>query len=247
MGKKSSKAPDVKGAAATEGKYSRETARDVTYADRPDQVNPFGSMSWGTEQVIDPATGEPVTKWTQNQTLDPNLQGSLDSGLGFMKGKAELGGGMMGDIQKDFANPADFDQFGDVIGFDPAAQRQKAEDASYARDTSRMDPRFAKERDDLDIRLRGQGLTPGDQGYQAQMQTYTQGRDDAYERARQGSVAAGRDEYGISLQGNERANALRTQQIEEYLGKRGNRLNEANKLFEGQTPSDIGDLIGGSA
>ena len=69
MGKKSSDPADVRGAAETEGQYSRETARDVTYADRPDQYNPYGSVTWGQEMVRDPATGEMVTKWTQNEAL----------------------------------------------------------------------------------------------------------------------------------------------------------------------------------
>ena len=56
MGKKSSKAPDVVGAAREEGKISRETARDATYADRPDQNGPLGSTTWGQERVLDPAT-----------------------------------------------------------------------------------------------------------------------------------------------------------------------------------------------
>lgn len=245
MGKKSSKAPDVKGAAETEGQYSRETARDVTYADRPDQYNPFGSVNWTTQRVKDPATGEYTTKWSQNQTLDPRLQGSLDSSLGFMQGKSTLAQDKLQDISNEMGGAADFTEFGDVAGFDPASQRQAAEDAAYGKSTARMGGQFQEQRNALDIRLRNQGLQPGDQGYQAQMETFEQGRNDAYEQARLGSVAEGRDEFGVSLQGNERANALRSQQIEEYLAKRGMSLGEANKLSEGQTASDIGALVSG--
>lgn len=249
MGKKSSKAPDVVGAAETEGQYSRETARDVTYADRPDQYNPFGSVKWGTDRVQDPATGEWVTKWSQNQNLDPRLQGSLDSSLGFMQGKAGLAQDKLGDISNEMGSAPDWAQFGDVEGFDPEMQRQRAEDAAYGKSTARMGDRFNSERDTLDIRLRNQGLTPGDQSYQAQMDTFGQGKNDAYEQARLGSVAQGRDEYGVALQGNERANVLRNQQIQEYLAKRNFSLDEANKLSQGQTASDIGSLVsgGGSA
>ena len=246
MGKKSSSAPDVTGAANIEGEYARETARDVTYADRPNQYNPFGSVEWGTSRVRDPATGEWTTQWSQNQQLDPRLQGSLDSSLGFMQGTAQLGQDKLQDIANEMGNPADFSQFGDVVGFDPAAQRQAAEDAAYGKSTMRMDSQFASERDALDIRLRNQGLQPGDQGYQAQMESFMQGKNDAYENARLGSVAQGRDEFGVALQGNERANALRQQQIEEYLGKRGMSLSEANKLMEGQTASDLGALVSGA-
>jgi hypothetical protein len=163
-----------------------------------------------------------------------------------MQGKAQLGQDKLQDIANEMGNPADFTQFGDVVGFDPAAQRQAAEDAAYSKATMRMDPQFASERDALDIRLRNQGLQPGDQGYQAQMESFSQGRDGAYVNARRGSVAQGREEFGVSLQGNERANALRQQQIEEYLGKRGMSLSEANKLMEGQTAGELGALVGGA-
>ncbi len=69
MGKKGGSQPvaDVKGAAQVEGEFSRETARDVTYADRPTQYNPFGDVQWSQAEFIDPASGEKVTKWTQNR------------------------------------------------------------------------------------------------------------------------------------------------------------------------------------
>ena len=242
---KSSDAPDVTGAAETEGEYSRETARDVTYADRPDQYNPFGSVQWGTEQSIDPATGEPVTRWTQNQQLNPALQGTLDSNFGLMRGRADMAAGMQDRIRNEMGSAPDWAQFGGVEGFDPTQQRQRAEDSAYQKSTSRMDPRFAQRAEELEIKLRNMGLRPGDQSYDAQMSSFGNERSDAYEQARLGSVSEGRDEYGIALQGNERANALRNQQIQEYLAKRGFSLGEANALQEGQTTADLSNMATG--
>ncbi len=242
---KGSDAPDVSGAAEIEGEYSRETARDVTYADRPDQYNPFGSIQWGTEQVRDPATGEMVTKWTQNQNLNPALQGALDSTMGMMGDRAALSSGMMGRIQDEMGGAPDWEQFGDVVGFDPTQQRQHAEDSAYAKAVSRLDPRFSKQANDLEIKLRNMGLRPGDQAYDAQMSNFSNSRNDAYEQALWGSVAQGRDEFGVALQGNERANALRNQQIQEYLGQRGFSLGEANALQEGQTIQDMANMVSG--
>lgn len=218
MGKKSSDPPDVEAAAEKEGQFSRETARDVTYADRPDQYNPLGSLTWNREQTIDPATGEPVTRWAQTQSFDPRIQQSLDRGM------------------MSIAADPDFDQFGDVVGFDPSAQRAAAEEASFMKSKNRLDQRFADERDSLDVRLRSQGLQPGDQLYDSQMRNFMQGKNDAYEQARLQSVASGRDEFGVMLQGNERANALRDQRIQEYLAKRTHSLGEiAQFLPEGGT------------
>lgn len=244
MGKKTSP-PDVVGAAETEGEFSRETARDVTYADRPDQTGPLGEVRWGQEEGIDPATGEPVTKWTQSQTLTPELQGSLDSSLGMMGERSALARSVNERVEGEMGSAPDWEQFGDVKGFDPAQQRQAAEDAAYGRSTSRMDPRFAREAEQLEIKLRNQGLDPGDQAYDAAMESFNFGKNDAYEQARFGATAEGRQEFGVSLQGNERANALRDQQIQEYLAKRGFSLEESKRLSEGQELGDIAGLVTG--
>jgi len=248
MGKKSSSPPDVVGAAETEGEYSRETARDVTYADRPDQYGPLGNVRWGTEQVIDPATGEKTTKWTQNQTLDPRLQGSLDNSLGMMQSRGDLAATFDDRIANEMGTAPEWGQFGDVVGFDPASQRQAAEDAAYGKATARLGDRFGDSREQMEIRLRNQGLAPGDQAYDATVKNFMQGKNDAYEQAQLGSVAEGRREVATSLSTNERANALRDREIQEYLAKRGFSLSEANRLTEGQTPQDLSNIVtGGSA
>lgn len=245
MGKKSSDSPNVAGAAQIEGEFSRETARDVTYADRPDQFGPLGNVQWGTEEVIDPATGEKVTKWTQNQNLDPNLQSITDNTLGMMRGRGEAAGVANQRGLMDVANPADFDQFGDPISFDPAAQRQSAEDAAYGRSTSRLDPRFQQESDAMEIKLRNQGLRPGDEAWDKAMGNFGRYKNDAYATARQDATSAGRAETGLGLQTNERANALRNQKIQEYLDKRGFNLSEADRLNQGGSLNELAGLVTG--
>lgn len=236
---KSSDAPDVQGAAETEGEYSRETARDVTYADRPNQYNPFGSIEWGTSRVRDPATGEWVTQWNQNQTLNPELQGAVDSTMGMMNNRANLASSMFGRVQDEMGGAPDWEQFGDVVGFDPTQQRQMATDAAYQQAVSRLDPMFDTRANDLEIKLRNQGLRPGDQAYDAQMSSFGRNRNDAYSQAIWDSVGQGRQEFQTALTGNQHANALRNQQIQEYLGQRGYTLDEINRLTEGQSMQDV--------
>ena len=216
MGKKSPKTPDVIGAAQEEGEQSRETARDQTYADRPDQYNAMGSNTWGQSMVRDPATGEMVTKWTQNQTLSPEMQNLYNTQ---MQTNQQLGStaAAMGDrITAEMGMPLNWDQFGDVeagpqasgvigagIGpttgpegfeWDGQSRRQAAEDASYGRATSRLDPQMEKKRQDLEIRLRNRGLRAGDQAYESEMAAYGRDSTDAYEQARFGSTLEGRAE-----------------------------------------------------
>jgi len=243
MGKKSP--PDVRGAATVEGEYSRETARDKTYADRPDQNTSFGQTRWTQEMMIDPASGEQVTKWVQNQTLNEGQQQIFDSQTKRNQDLSSMSAGMSGRIQDEMGSPLDWGQFGDVVGFDPDANRQAAEDAAYGRSTQRLDPQFEKNRTDLERRLTQRGLRVGDSAYDSAMSNFSTGRNDAYEMARMGSVGEGRQEVGLNLSTNERANALRQQQIQEYLGKRGQSLSEANALSDSMNTQEMASTYGG--
>jgi hypothetical protein len=115
MGKKSSKTPDVVGAATAEGAASREATRDQTYANRPDQYNPFGSSTWQTENIIDPATGEATTKWRNTQNLSPDSQDILDNQVGRVKDLSGMSNAMGDRIQDEMGSPLDWGQFGDVM------------------------------------------------------------------------------------------------------------------------------------
>lgn len=306
MGKKSSKTPDVVGAAREEGQISRATARDATWADRPDQFNPMGSITWDT-QVVD-AQGNPVnmgggglmggpgspgspggyggygtdrsaelpdgytTKWTQNQTLSDGAQELYDNQLNMMRGRSNLAASMNDRVAEDMSTRADFDQFGDVIafnptdtglmGYDPTQARMAAEDAAYSKATNRMDPYYEQQMQQTEIDLRGKGLRPGDEAYDRAMSGFNTGRNDAYEQARLGASAEGRTEadfgfnqlinrsntiYGQELQTNQTANAQRQQQIDEYLGKRGFSLAEQERLGQGQTVGDLAQNFSGGA
>jgi hypothetical protein len=243
MGKKSG--PDTEGAARAQGIANRETARDMTYADRPDQYNPFGSLKWTTKEAIDPATGESVTKWVQEQELSDSVQGLYDSTSGIMQSRNLLAGGLMGRMSDELGSAPNWDQFGDVVGmdYDPTQLRAAAEDAAYQRDTMRLDPQMASRQEQLEIKLRNQGLREGDQAYDSAMQSFGQDRADAYERARLGAASEGRTEaqqmYNQQKGSSEYANQLRQQQIQEYLGQRNYSLETINDLTANQGVADI--------
>ena len=154
-------------------------------------------------------------------------------------------------INSEMGAAPEWDQFGDPIGmdYDPNTLRQAAEDASYQRATNRLDPRFEAEGNKMEIDLRNKGLRPGDQAYDSAMSTYGNTKNDAYEQARLGATGEGRAEagqlWGQSVEGNQLANTLRNQQIQEYLDKRGFSLGEQNKLNQGQTLADLQQVTSG--
>lgn len=237
MGKKSSqKTPDVVGAEREKGEISRQAQLEQLYADRPDQYNPFGSVQWGQQSTIDPATGERVTRWTQGQGLSPQMQRMFDQRMGFTEGLSGIQSGMLNRIQQEMGGAPDWAQFGDVQGleYDPMDLRGRAEEAAYGRSVSRLDPQFAQREQALEINLRNKGLRPGDEAYDAAMGNFERARADAYEQARRGAVGEGRAEAGQlfqqQLSSTQLANALRDKQIQEHLAKRGFSLGEARAL-----------------
>ena len=284
MGKKSSpKTPDVKGAAETEGEYSREAARDATYADRPDQYNAMGSLTYQRENVIDPATGQYTTKWTQRENMSDDMRSIYNSQMSNYQRNADMAAGMGDRIQQEMGQPVNWNQFGTIeaapdsrglVGNEMSygsPERQRAEDAYMKKETDRLDPRFEKEREALEIQLRNRGLTAGDQQYQSEMQSFNTSKDDAFERARLGAVEGGRVEdqqyfdqqmganqnarqadqqwFGQSMGSTEMSNQLRQQQIDEYIAKRQFSLGEQAALDKSASTgvSNLANTVGGGS
>ena len=233
MGKKAPKPPDYAAAAEQTAIADKDAARYATYANRVDQSNPWGDVNYESYLDVDPATGEQVTRWRENTTLNDQSQAALDAQMGLMQGRSELAGSMMGDLQGDYGERMNFDQYGQPIGmgelggvsgagsgisnmslaglpgyqrqdmqdslnFDDNTQqsldyggapdvnapewtREAAEKSIYDRGASRLDPQIAQESEALDVKLRSQGLNPGDEAYEAQMNAFNQRKTDAYD------------------------------------------------------------------
>ncbi len=240
MGKKAPPPPDYTAAAEATAESNQQAMRDQTYANRVNQYNPWGNLTFDSYQDVDPATGEAVTRWNQNQTLTPELQAALDAQISLQRGRSELGAGMMGDLQSDYGTRMDFDQFGNPIQLgpqermtgageginqgvnigslprynreqlqynmnfqDPGLQRQnleqdldysgapqvgspewtraQAEESVYNRGASRLDPQMADAAEALDVQLRSQGLSPGDEAYDKKMRNFDFAKTDAYD------------------------------------------------------------------
>lgn len=107
-GKSSPPPPDYRGAAQEQAQASVEQTNMQNYANRPTQITPFGTQSWQTNAVIDPATGQRVTQWTQNTQLAPQSQAALDSQLALQQGRSDLAQGFMGRVAQGYQNPFDW-------------------------------------------------------------------------------------------------------------------------------------------
>lgn len=109
MGKKSSPPPpDYTGAAEKQAQASQENTTSQTYANRADQYDPWGSSTWSQSQVVDPSTGQNVTKWTQNTSLTPELQSALDAQMGVQNARSQQAQDLIGRMQSEFGQTMDW-------------------------------------------------------------------------------------------------------------------------------------------
>jgi hypothetical protein len=260
MGKKSGPAtPDYTGAANAQAQASQDNTTAQTWANRPDQTSPFGNMTWQAQTVKDPTTGKDVTKWTQNTTLDPKIQGALDSQLGVQQGRSDLAAGMMPGVSNTLGQPLDYSGFqqlsqgpnagnfsttpGQVQGSldfsgaqgigDSGAQRQRAEQAAYASQTANLDPQFASQQRAMETDLANRGISRNSAAYSRAMDDFGRNKQNAYSQANLNAINAGGTEaqrnYGMDM-------GLRQQQVGE-IGQQGNFANSAQGMMFGQNQS----------
>ena len=100
--------PDYLGATQLQGELNKENLNSQNYANRPTINTPFGSQSWGTQSVTDPATGQVVTQWTQNNTLAPGLQSALEDQMGIQAGRSDLASNFMGRVANEYKDAPDY-------------------------------------------------------------------------------------------------------------------------------------------
>jgi len=105
MGSKSAPAtPDYEAAAREQAAASKELTAQQNWANRPTQNTPWSTISWSTQDVIDPGTGQKVTKWTQNQQLSEALQHALNQQFYMQDARTNLAGSFMDRVQKEMGN-----------------------------------------------------------------------------------------------------------------------------------------------
>lgn len=257
MSKSAPEAPDYTGAAEAQAESSREVTEQQTWANRPDQITPFGSQTWANTPTRDPTTGQTLNRWTQTTTLDPRSQNALDSQLQLQQQRSGLAGGMYDRVAAEYgAAPPDYSKY-EQLGSTPQAMSfgggekysQDAEDALYGRFESRNEPQFERAQNAKRTQLYNMGLKEGDEAYdQAMGDLSTQQQDARLQAQYQATVGAGAEAsrmqgmdisagqagYGQQMQSANYQNTLRQQQIAEDMQRRGYSLNEINAILTGQ-------------
>lgn len=256
MSKSAPEAPDYTGAAEAQAESSREVTEQQTWANRPTQVTPFGTVDWTSHPQWDPVTGQTLNRWTQTTTLDPESQAALDAQQRLQAQRSGLAGSMYDRVAQEYGDVPDFSQF-QQMGAAPQAMSfgggdrysQEAEDALYGRFSSRMEPQFEQAAEAKRTQLYNMGLREGDEAFRRAMEEESQRQTDARQQAMYGAtigagqeaarmqgmdISAGQAGFGQQMQAANYQNTLRQQQIAEYMQQRGFSLNEINALLTGQ-------------
>ena len=222
--------PDYAAAAQQTGASSLANINAQTEANRPNQYTPWGSSTWNQDNA---------GNWEQNVNLHPDQQAALDAQMGLGRDRSQLAQGLTGRMQNEFGEAMDWDQLPEMGGVPQAGQfqvdplqrgldteglqgvdsatryNQDAGEALYGRATSRLDPQWEQRSEQTEVKLRNQGLRPGDQAYDRAMETMEQGRTDAYQQAGYGAdIGAGQEAqrmHGMDM-------GLRGQQFGEQQG-----------------------------
>lgn len=187
--------PDYAGLANQQATQQNQLTQQQTWANRPDVNTPWGSQSWGASSTTDPSTGQPVTRWQQNVSLNPQQQSALDSQMKVQTGLSDQASSFLGRVQGSMNEPADWNNL-PAQAITPQAGRlntqvggagdytSKAGDAVYNRATSRLDPQFAQKQESTDAALLGRGLTRGSEAWNRAQTQLGNERTDAYAGAR---------------------------------------------------------------
>ncbi len=175
--------PDYRGAAQEQAAASKEVTNIQNFANRPTQVTPFGTTSWSTAATTDPATGQPVTSWTQRTSLAPELQNALDSQLALQQGRSDLAQGFMGRVANEYSKPFDWNNLPQMQGAGGPGRLQSGfnfgsdipqidsgfRDKVAGQLMEKMQPVHDYQTRGMETKLANQGLRPGSEAYNRAM------------------------------------------------------------------------------
>lgn len=199
--------PDPKETSAASTGTNVGTAIANANLNNVNQVTPNGNLTYnqsGTYQWNDPYTGKTydIPQYTATTTLSPEQQKLQQLNNQTQQNLGQIGvdqsskiGGLLGtNVNLNTATEGKIDQLG----------------------RTRLDPQFAQSEDALRTRLANQGIQPGSAAWNAEMQQFSQGKNDAYNQ--------------LYLTG-------RSQGAQEALTERNQPINEITALLSGSQVS----------
>lgn len=193
--------PDYMGLANAQSDYNKNNAIQQQLMNNPDQVGPYGSRT---------LTMGPDGHWTLNTSLSPQLQQNFDQSnalFGTMLNRAS--GALSNGLNYNSLAPAPTFDTSKVPGLPTADANDlnTVRDSVYRQQTQYLDPQFQQAQSDLESKLANQGIMPGSEAYNREMNNFNLTKQKAYGDARDSAIQAGGQEqsrlFGIGLQANQ--------------------------------------------
>ena len=167
MGKGSApKAPDPAKTAAAQTTQNVDTAIANSAMGMVDQFTPYGSLTYSQQDSGVDAGGRDIPRYTATTTLSPEQQAILAETQASQQSLAETANERAAFL-RDYLPGSE-------------ALTDQIDGKLYDLGAERLDPRFARQEDQLRTRLANQGVTAGSEAWKREMDQFGQGQNDAY-------------------------------------------------------------------
>lgn len=218
-------APDPQDTASAQMQGNVQAAIASQIMSNYNQEGPLGEVKYkkiGNKKIVGPS-GEiiKVPKYKQVTKLSPNQKRLFESGQQASQKMADLGNSQIDRVSESLGKPLDFSTLPER-NTDWSADRQRVEQAMF----DRLNPEFDRDEGQARARLASQGLTPGSEGYDEELDRL----EDVKGRTRLDIIAAGGNEQSRLFGMNETA---RANAISEMMTERTQPLNEITALLSG--------------
>lgn len=179
-------APDYVAAANATAAGNLDAARYSTKANRINQVNPYGTLTYQQD-------GSDPDRWTQTQTLSPTAQDTVDRQIGLSNDYAQIAQTGLERARGTLENPQlDIS----ALPERPINVGQTAQDAIL----SRLNPQFNQQEEAMRARLANQGITLGSEAYGRETDQLGRQRNDATMQAALQGINLDQANRGAALQ-----------------------------------------------
>jgi len=207
--KKEPKPPDPRETAAAQTGTNVTTALANAQLGNVNQITPDGSLTYsesGSRSFTDPNSGATyeIPQYTATQTLSGAQQAIKDQDDAASLNLSGLANQQSGFLKDYMAQPVDL-------------SNEAVESRLYELGSKRLDPRFDRQREQLETRLANQGIGLGTEAYDRAMEGFGQNENDAYNQ--------------LLLNG-------RGQAVQEALTQRNQPINEITALLSGSQVSN---------
>ncbi len=191
----SPKPADPKETAAAQTAMNKETAITQHGLNSTNQVTPYGNLTYS--QIGTWEDGTP--RYQATQTLSPEMQELFNKYNGIASNIGDIGNTLTTNVKERYGQPFELGN-------------EETEARLFDLGSKRLNPRFAEQEDQLRTRLTNQGLMPGTPAWEAEMRSFSEGKNDAFNQ--------------LALTG-------RAQASNELLTERNQSLNEMMALLSG--------------